>query len=98
VDRSRLEAAAEGMNSYRLLLAFVGAAVSIPAIAQQEPPADDIAAQVRLQGYPCDGPLSARKDAKWSFPDEPLWILTCANATYRVRLVPDMAAHIEKLP
>ena len=79
------------------LLAAMGVAIVAPAFAQQEPPADDIAAQVRLQGYPCTGSVSARKDPKWSWPDEPLWILQCANATYRVRLVPDMAAHIEKL-
>ena len=79
------------------LLAIAGVVVAIPALAQQEPPADDIAAQVRLQGYQCNAPVSAQKDAKYSWPDEPLWILQCANATYRVRLVPDMAAHIEKM-
>jgi len=41
--------------------------------------------------------VSARKDIKYSWPDEPLWILNCANAAYRVRLIPDMAARIEKL-
>jgi len=89
--------AAEAMNSCRLLFAVVGVSVAIPALAQQEPPAADIAAQVRLQGYPCDGAVSARKDVKYSWPDEPLWILNCTNATYRVRLVPDMAARIERL-
>ena len=27
----------------------------------------------------------------------PVWILTCENATYRVRLVGNMADHIEKM-
>jgi hypothetical protein len=85
------------MNCHSVLLAAVGLTVALPVLAQQEPPAADIAAQVRLQGHPCDGPVNARKDTKYSWPDEPLWILKCANATYRVRLVPDMAAHIEKL-
>jgi hypothetical protein len=85
------------MNCRSLLLAAAGLAVAIPVLAQQEPPAADIAAQVRLQGYPCDGAVSARKDTKYSWPDEPLWILNCANATYRVRLIPDMAARIERL-
>ena len=86
------------MRPVKLLVALVVAVVgAVPALAQQEPPADDIAAQVRLQGYPCDTPVSARKDAKWSWPDEPVWILSCAKATYRVRLVPDMAARIEKV-
>jgi hypothetical protein len=82
-----------------VLFVLLAGAVAGPVRAQpQEPPADDIAAQVRLQGHPCEGAVSARKDARWSWPDEPLWILNCANASYRVRLVPDMAAHIEKLP
>lgn len=85
------------MNFRSLLSAIVGAAIAVPAFAQQVPPAADIAAQVRLQGYPCEGSVSAEKDPKYSWPDEPLWILKCANATYRVRLVPDMAARIEKL-
>src|SRR5262249_20330435 len=62
-----------------------------PSLAQQGPLGDDIAAQVRLQDYPCDGSVSAQKDAKWSWPDEPRWILNCAIASYRVRLIPDMA-------
>jgi hypothetical protein len=65
--------------------------------AQQIPPATDIAAQVRRQGHPCEGPESALKLTRQSWPDEPAWILTCANATYRVRLIPDMAAHIERI-
>jgi hypothetical protein len=85
------------MKSAHLLLAIVGVVVADPSFAQQIPPAADIAAQVRLQGYPCEGSVSAQKDAKYSWPDEPLWILKCDNATYRVRLVPDMAARIERL-
>jgi len=65
--------------------------------AQVIPPAEDIAAQVRTQGYPCEGSASALKLVKQSWPDEPLWILTCTNATYRVRLIPDMAAKIERV-
>ena len=86
------------MKSRSLLLAVIGMVAAGPVLAQQEPAADDIAAQVRLQGHACDGAVSGRRDAKYSWPDEPLWILTCANATYRVRLVPDMAAQIEKQP
>ena len=67
------------------------------AHAQQIPPAVDIAAQVRTQGYPCEGDASALKLTRQSWPDEPLWILTCTNATYRVRLIPDMAARIERV-
>jgi len=41
--------------------------------------------------------VTAVRDAGRSKPDEVAWILKCANASYRMRLVPDMAAAIEKL-
>ena len=37
------------------------------------------------------------RDAKLDKPDLPVWILTCDNATYRVRLVGDMTDRVEKL-
>jgi len=43
------------------------------------------------QGYPCDDPVSTRKDPMWSWSDEPLRVLNCPNATYKVRLIPDVA-------
>jgi hypothetical protein len=70
--------------------------------------ADIVATQIRSQGYACDEPSSAKPDQKAepssakpdqkaSRPDETAWILTCKNATYRVKLVPDMAAQVEQL-
>ena len=91
------------MKSPPLLLAFGLAAVFMPLPltgslrAQVIPPAEDIAAQVRTQGHRCDGATGALKLVKQSWPDEPVWILTCTNATYRVRLIPDMAAQIERV-
>jgi hypothetical protein len=67
-----------------------------PCLAQQTP-ADGISAQIRAQGYRCDVPVSAERDAVFSRPDEAVWILKCQNATYRVRLIPDMAARVEQL-
>ena len=67
-----------------------------PCSAQQTP-AEGIAAQIRLQGYPCDGPVSTQRDATLSKPDEAVWVLKCQNATYRVRLIPDQAARVEQL-
>lgn len=77
----------------------LGDASSRPAAAQSgaEGPVDVIAAQIRQQGYACDKPMSATPDPQRSRPDERVWVLTCANARYRVRLVPDMAATIETL-
>jgi len=56
--------------------------------------AEELLAQFKmsLQSFLTDGNL-----IKYSWPDEPLWILNCANATYRVRLIPDVAARIERL-
>ena len=68
------------------------------AIAQDvESPKDDIAAQIRAQGYACDQPQSATRDAQASRPDEEVWLLRCEGASYRVRLIPDMAAQVERI-
>ena len=65
--------------------------------ATEQAAATDIAAQVRLQGHRCEGSVNAQRDSGESRPDEPVWILACGNATYRIRLVPNMAAFIERL-
>jgi len=64
----------------------------------QETAATDVAAQVRLQGHRCEGSVNAQSDPEQSRPDERVWILTCANASYRVRLIPNIAAYIVRLP
>ncbi len=69
-------------------------AVSV-AHAAEEMPAEIIAAQIRDQGYACDKAISAKRDEERS--DDSVWILKCQNATYRVRLIPDMAAKVEPL-
>ena len=63
----------------------------------QETPPEALASQLRLQGHRCDEPVTAQRDAQLSKPDEAAWILKCANASYRMRLIPDMAARIEPL-
>jgi hypothetical protein len=65
-------------------------------------PADSEAAMVtadavRGQGFPCAEPVSAQRDAAASRPDEPVWILVCRDARYRVRFMGDMPAKIERL-
>ena len=67
------------------------------AASDEEMPAEIIAVQIRKQGYECTNAKSAKRDEKASTPDLPVWILTCENATYRVRLVGNMADHVEKL-
>jgi len=76
-----------------VLAALTG--TTAPMLAQTS--ADDVAAQIRTQGYRCDAPVTAVRDVGRSRPDSAVWILTCGNARYRVRLVPDMAARVTKL-
>lgn len=59
--------------------------------------ATDLAAQVRTQGFPCDKPVSATQNERSSRPNEEVWVLTCENGSYRMTVVPDMAARIERL-
>jgi hypothetical protein len=53
-----------------------------------------VADQVRSQGFACADPVSAERDTAKSKPDEAYYLLTCADAAYNVRLVPDMAAQV----
>ena len=65
--------------------------------AEPEQPKEIIAAQIRKQGYACDGPQSAERDQADSKPDQAVWVLRCENAAYRVRLIPDRAARVERI-
>jgi hypothetical protein len=82
-----------------LLNAITVARVPFASVAQAagETPKNDIAAQIRMQGFVCDKPLRAVRDARRSRPDYQVWVLTCSNATYRVGRYPDMAAKVEVL-
>jgi hypothetical protein len=62
-----------------------------------EMPQDELAAQIRMQGFACDRPLGAKQDTRRSKPDHAVWVLKCGNATYRVSRAPDMAAKVEAL-
>lgn len=79
------------------MLIVMAAGEGLPAAMAQESPKDIIAAQIRDQGYKCDSPQSADQDMQASKPDEAVWIIRCEDATYRVRLVPDMAAAVERI-
>lgn len=60
-------------------------------------PPEVLADQLRSQGYPCDRALSSEQDVDASKRDESVWVLKCTNGTYRVRIIPDMAAKVEKI-
>jgi hypothetical protein len=75
---------------------FVLAVGTIGAPAEgkaQEGPKDIIATQIRSQGYACDSPQSAERDTA----NETVWMLRCQNASYRVTLIPNLAAKVEKV-
>ena len=74
--------------------AFAISAVSGLALALDETPKDIIAAHIRMQGFACDKPVSAEQDRGHSRPNEAVWLLKCEDRSYRVRLVPDMAADV----
>ena len=67
------------------------------AQASDENPAEIIAVEIRKQGHSCDKPLSIERDLERSMPNLGVWILKCGNATYRVRLVPNLAAQVERV-
>lgn len=75
---------------------ILAALIGMPCSTNSQTPADDVAAQVRSQGYRCDRPVTATRDVRHSKPDSVVWVLECGNAAYRVRLDPDMAAHVTK--
>ena len=94
------------MSSIRAILSMaVMAAAVLPlhastgwAAGAKEVSKDIIAVQLRRQGYACDNPVSAERDPAASKPDEAAWILTCEGVAYKVVLVPNQAAKVEKLP
>jgi hypothetical protein len=71
-------------------------AVGVPASAE-ETAQGMLAAQIRTQGFACDKPLGATRDAKRSKPGHAVWVLKCSNATYRVSRAPDMVAQVQPL-
>jgi hypothetical protein len=62
-----------------------------------EVPKEIIAVQIRKQGYPCLNPKNATHDGETPL-DDARWILHCDGVSYRVTLVPNMAAKVERLP
>ena len=79
-----------------LVLALVLSS-STGLVAKAETIKRKLAAQIRTQGFACDKPLEATRDAKLSKPNYAVWVLKCENATYRIGRYPNLAAKVEKL-
>ena len=84
-------------KSLLLVVMAANAGAGIFTASAQEDATKIVADQIRAQGYKCDSPQSAKQDAQASKPDEAVWVLQCESGSYRVRLIPDMAAKVEKI-
>jgi hypothetical protein len=60
-------------------------------------PPEVLADQLRSQAYPCDRVLSTEQDVEASKRDEAVWVVKCTNGNYRMRLIPGMAAKVERI-
>lgn len=91
-------------NASRMILTMCASSLTLLAPAgvfaagPKEVSKDIIAVQLRKQGFACENPVSAERDPAASKPDEEVWLLTCEGVAYRVHLIPDQAAKVEKLP
>ena len=87
-----------GLRSLARIAAYIVITMTaMSAGSAQDSTKDLLAAQLRDQGYRCDKPLSADRDSSRSRPGEAVWLLKCATETYRLTLIPDMAARVERL-
>ena len=73
----------------------VGVTCDGPLYAANEQTKDVIAAQIRKQGFACNNPQSAERES--TVAGKIVWILKCEGATYRVHLIPNQAASVERL-
>jgi hypothetical protein len=99
-DRNRFRSGAPNISAAGVALGCIvisGSLIGMLTSSHSQTPADDVAAQVRSQGYQCDPAVTAERDVGLSKPNSTVWTLKCGNATYRVTLVPDMSAHVVKL-
>lgn len=56
-----------------------------------------VAIQLRAQGIPCTKPSNVIKDLVETSRDEMTWIITCQEATYRVKLIPHIGSKVDIL-
>jgi hypothetical protein len=90
-----------GLAAATFASAMLASIASLPGpAAAQEAPAKEVltvvAAIVRAQGMACTSPGSVTRDDAASKPEEPVYVIACAEGTYRVRVVPDQASEITR--
>ena len=79
-----------------ILAACALATMTSPCAADTEA-AKVTAAAIRAEGLPCAEPVTAQRDAASSKPDQPVWMVACGNAQYRVRFRGDTRPQVERL-
>jgi len=84
-------------NDIPHLVAEKALAFKSKAPQNSETSKDVIATQIRSQGFSCNQPMTAERDRLASIPDEGVWLLQCEDGSYRVRLIPHMAAKVERI-
>jgi hypothetical protein len=81
---------------------LVAPLVAIPSPARAADPKEVskeiIAVQIRKQGFACTNPQTATREGDATKYDDAVWLLKCDEATYKVQLIPDMAAKVERVP
>ncbi len=92
-------------NALNLCFAAIAALAPLAATPSPARAADPkevskeiIAVQIRKQGFACTNPQSATREGDATKYDDAVWLLKCDEATYKVQLIPDMAAKVERLP
>ena len=71
-----------------LVLAMLSNGEPFGHVVKAQTATSALAAQIRSQGFACDEPQNATRDAKLSKPDYDVWVLTCKNATYKLADIP----------
>jgi hypothetical protein len=87
-------------SSLTLSVLVAAATLASPAVRADnglEPPMDLLASQLRDQGFECKNPKKAKEEPKESAPHETVWLVDCDDASYRMTVVPDLAAKVQKL-
>jgi hypothetical protein len=92
-----LKRADMSVRTGRFLAVTLAVALTTSSSLADSEAAKVTADKVRAQGFPCAEPVSAQRDPAASKPDEAVWILECRDARYRVRLMDDMSAKVERL-
>jgi hypothetical protein len=79
-----------------LIIAAVVVSLGGGHAVADETPKEILAAKIRMQGFACHKPVSAERDRAASKPNEAVWLLRCQDYSYRVRIVPNMAADVSQ--